>query len=342
MNMRQAVVTEPGKIVYREVPRPEPGAEEVLLRIARIGICGSDVHVFEGKHPLVSFPLVQGHEFSGTVEAVGERVTGLRQGDLVTVEPAVGCGECDKCAAGLLAQCERMLFVGGARPGAGGDFLAMEASHVVKMPPGVDADDAAMVEPLAVAVHAVRRPAAVAGKRLLILGGGTIGNLTAQVARACGAGPIVLVDKIAERCRLAEALGFRTIDAGQVASPEEAAYAALDGKRPEVAFECVGKAAPLNTCIRTVVRGGDVIVVGVYEEAPRAEMILVQDKELNLLGSLMYTWHDYRQAVDLIARGEVSLKPLQTHHFPFEAWAEAYHLLMTRPDEAVKVLIDVG
>ena len=202
--MRQAVVTEPGKIVYREVPRPEPGAEEVLLRIARIGICGSDVHVFEGKHPLVSFPLVQGHEFSGTVEAVGERVTGLRQGDLVTVEQAVGCGECDKCAAGLLAQCERMLFVGGARPGAGGDFLAMEASHVVKMPPGVDADDAAMVEPLAVAVHAVRRPAAVAGKRLLILGGGTIGNLTAQVARACGAGPIVLVDKIAERCATPE------------------------------------------------------------------------------------------------------------------------------------------
>jgi len=340
--MRQAVVTGPGKIVYREAPRPAPAADEVLLRIARIGICGSDVHVFEGKHPLVSFPLVQGHEFSGYVEAVGEQVEGLQPGDLATVEPAIGCGECEKCAAGRVAQCERMLFVGGALPGAGSDYLAVKAAYVIKMPPGVDADDAAMVEPLAVAVHAARRPANIAGKRALILGAGTIGNLTAQVARGLGAGPILLVDRIPARLRLAERLGFAAIDPAQVASVEEAAQEALGGRRPELAFECVGKASPLNTCIRALVRGGDLVVVGVYEEDPRTQMILVQDKEINLLGSLMYTWDDYRRAVELIAGRAVELKPLQTHHFAFEAWAEAYQTLMTRPDEAIKVLIDVS
>ncbi len=339
--MKQAVVDRPGNIIYREVPDPTPEPGQVILRIARIGICGSDVHVFEGKHPLVSFPLVQGHEFSGYVHQVGSQVEGLEVGDLVTVEPAIGCGECEKCDAGLVAQCDRMLFVGGALPGAGSKYLAMDANYVVKMPSGVTADDAAMVEPLAVAVHSARRPGEIAGKDVLVLGGGTIGNLTAQVARVYGAEQIVLVDMIPSRNQLAAKLGFQTIDPAQVDSVEEAVEAKFGGAGPEVAFECVGKTAPLNTCIRAVVRGGDVIVVGVYEDDPRTRMILVQDKEINLLGSLMYTWNDYHEAVDLIANQKVDLKSLQTHHYPFDAWNEAYHFLMNNPDQALKVMIDL-
>jgi L-iditol 2-dehydrogenase len=339
--MKQAVVIEPGRIIYKEVPRPSPEPNQVLLRIARIGICGSDVHVFEGKHPLVSFPLIQGHEFSGYVHEIGSLAEGFALGDLVTIEPAIGCGECAKCAVGLVAQCEKMSFVGGALPGAGSEFLAVDADYVVKIPAGVNPDDAAMVEPLAVAVHAARRPASIAGKHLLILGGGTIGNLTAQVVRVYGAGPVVLVDKVCARNNLAERMGFRTVDPAQVDSVDEAAMKLLGNARPEVAFECVGKAEPLNVCIRAVVRGGDVVVVGVYDEAPRTQMIQVQDKEINLLGALMYTWDDYHQAVDLIAKRQVDLKSLQTHHFPFEAWGEAYRFLMARPDEAIKILIDL-
>jgi L-iditol 2-dehydrogenase len=339
--MKQAVLTEPRTIAYRDVPRPSPKSHEVLLRIARIGICGSDVHVFEGRHPLVRFPVVQGHEFSGYVEEIGSHVTGLEIGELVTVQPAIGCGICDKCVRGVVAECDKLLFIGGALPGAGSEFLAVDAAQVVKMPPGVTPDDAAMVEPLAVAVHAVRRPAAIRDKRVLILGGGTIGNLTAQVARVSGAETIILVDKIRERNTLAQSLGFLTLDPGEVASVEDAARELLHGKMPEVAFECVGKAAPLNTCIRAIERGGDVVVVGVYEESPLTEMVLVQDKEINLLGSLMYTWDDYHKAVELVASKKVNLQRLHTHHFRFEAWTEAYRFLMTSPAEAIKVLIDL-
>jgi len=339
--MRQAVVPEPHKITYREVPDPQLEPDQVIIRVARIGICGSDVHVFEGKHPLVSFPLVQGHEFSGFVEQVGSKVTGLRAGDLVTVEPAIGCGVCARCQAGLFAQCERLLFIGGALAGAGSDLFAVDARFAVKIPPGVDADDAAMTEPLSVAVHSVRRLGSIQGKRVLVLGGGTIGNLTAQVARAMGAGPIVLVDMIPFRTGLAEKLGLVTLDPTQVASVEEAVVERLGGERPDVAFECVGKEAPLNTCIRTVVRGGEVVVVGVYDQDPRTQMILVQDKEVSLIGSLMYTWEDYHTAVQFMQEKIVNLKLLQTHHFPFEQWMEAYSMLLEHPDQAVKVMVDL-
>lgn len=340
--MKQAVVTEPGKIVYQEVAGPALEPDNVIIRIARIGICGSDIHVFKGKHPLVRFPLVQGHEFSGYIEQAGSRVEGLQPGDLVTVEPAIGCGECPKCRAGRVAQCERMLFVGGALPGAGSELLAMNSQYVLRMPPGVAADDAAMTEPLAVAVHAVRRASSVEGKNVLVLGAGTIGNLTAQVARLFGAASVVLVDKLPFRNSLAKQLGFPALDPGQVDSLDDAIRRLFGGESPQVAFECAGGAAPLNTCIRTVVRGGDVVVVGVYEEDPRTEMILVQDRELNLLGALMYTWDDFHTAVDLIAKRQVELNLLRTHHFPFDRWPDAYKLLLENPNMTMKVMIDLA
>ena len=339
--MKQAVVTEPGKIDYREIARPKLEPDNVIIRIARIGICGSDIHVFKGKHPLVNFPLVQGHEFSGYINEVGSEVEGLNAGDLVTVEPAIGCGVCQKCTEGLVAQCEKMKFVGGALPGAGGEFLAMDPRYVVKMPEAVDPDDAAMVEPLAVAVHSVRRVASLEQKKVLVLGGGTIGNLTAQVARLFGAEKIVLVDKLPFRNNLAERLGFLTVDPSLVTAVEDEVRRLLDAESPQVAFECVGSPVPLNICIRSVVRGGDVVVVGVYEEDPQTEMILVQDKEINLLGSLMYSWDDFRTAVELIGNNKVNLKLLRTHHFPFDRWPDAYKLLLEKPGAALKVIIDL-
>jgi L-iditol 2-dehydrogenase len=336
--MKQAYVPEPGRILYRDVDKPVIKSHEVLLKIVRIGICGSDVHVFKGKHPLVKFPLVQGHEFSGYIEEIGADVTGFQQGELVTAEPAIGCGTCRKCEQGVFAQCDHLQFIGGALPGAGSEFFKVDARYVVKMPPNASADDAAMVEPLAVAVHSIRKVPDIKGKNLVIMGGGTIGNLTAQVAKFYGANKIILVDKISFRNTLAQKLGFLTLEPSQ--QLEENVQKLLDGETPPVAFECVGSSAPLNTCIRIVDRGGYVIVVGVYEEAPKTEMILVQDKEINVIGSLMYTWFDFLEAVRLIKEAKVNLELLRTHHFPFERWQDAYDVLMTRPDQAVKVLID--
>lgn len=338
--MKQAVVTAPFTMTFKEVEEPRAGVGEVVVRIKRIGICGSDLHVFKGRHPLVKFPLVQGHEFSGFVEAIGEAVDGLAEGDLVTVEPAVGCGRCDRCLEGRFAECDHLLFIGGALTGAGSELFRVRSDHVVKLPAGTDPDDAAMVEPLSVAVHAVGAAGEIARRRVLVAGGGTIGNLTAQVARLSGASKVIILETNDQRGAIARRLEFETLDprAGSIGEELDAAYA---GRPIDVAFECVGHEAPLGLCIEKVRRGGTVVVLGVYEHPAQVAMIAVQDKELHLVGSLMYTWEDYRSAVELIEHRAVRLDLLRSHHFPFERWPDAYELLMQQATPAMKVMIDL-
>jgi len=339
--MKQAYLPEPGIILYREVDKPVPGPGEVLIAVKRIGICGSDVHVFRGRHPLVSFPLVQGHEFSGYIDAAGAGVEVLEKGDLVTVMPALGCGECVRCREGLFAQCDNLRFIGGALHGAGSDFFLVDARYAMKMPAGVSADDAAMVEPLAVAVHSVRKVPAIKGRPVLVVGAGTIGQCIAQVAREAGAGEILIADRVPFRLSVARQLGFATLEVVAQDSIATESARLLGGHKPPLIFECAGTQSALNGCIRAVERGGWIDVVGVYEEPPVTEMVLVQDKEIVLAGSLMYTWDDYARAVDLLKGKRVNLEPLRTHHVPFEHWSKGYKILIEKPGESMKVLVDL-
>jgi L-iditol 2-dehydrogenase len=340
--MRQAFVPEVGSVVFREVDVPEPAPGEVLLRVARIGICGSDVHVFHGEHPIVQPPLVQGHEFSGWVERCGEGVTGLALGDLVTVEPAIGCGSCAKCRSGLIAQCASLDFIGGNRIGAGADFFSVDARQVVRMKPTTSPDDAAMTEPVACAVHAGGRGGELQDRNVFVAGGGPIGNLTAQLARLRGARRVLLSDMLGSRRAIAEACGFEALDPGAQHPIVEQLRDRLGGEEVHVAFECVGAEAALGDCIGVVERGGTVVIVGVYPAPPRADMIAVQDRELELRGSLMYTWTDFIEAARLIDERRVNLPQLQTHHLPFDRWAEGYRLLADASAGALKVLVDVN
>ena len=209
----QAYVPEVGRIEYREIEVQAPGPGEVRVRPARIGICGSDVHVYKGEHPIVRPPLVQGHEASAVVESVGPGVDALACGDIVAIEPAIGCGSCDRCELGLIAQCDRLDFIGGNLEGAGSELFVLPAANLVRMRPTTSLDDAAMTEPLACAVHAVRRSGGVSGRDVLVTGGGPIGALVAQVARLEGARQVVVSDPAAGRRRRAggmQARGLRS------------------------------------------------------------------------------------------------------------------------------------
>jgi len=338
--MKQAYISHPETLSFREVEIPIPGPDEVLIRVSRIGICGSDLHVFKGKHPLVEFPLVQGHEFSGFVEALGENVSDLFPGDLVTVQPAIGCGMCDRCREGFVARCDTLSFIGGALPGAGSEFLAVPARHVIKIPEEITPDQAAMTEPLAVAVHAVEQAPNLKEKDVLIVGGGAIGNLIAQVARLYEPRRLIVAERVAFRRNILTDLSIEVIEPLSDA-PIEDQVRRLMGKQPDVSFECAGTASALNACIRATRRGGHVVVLGVYEDDPKTEMILVQDKELTLTGSLMYTWDDFHGAIRLMEQKRVSLEPLITHHVSFDNWIEGYRLLMQHPDETLKVIVDL-
>ena len=181
--MLQQVMTEPGKIEFREIPVPEAGPGQVLVRIMEIGVCGSDIHVYHGEHPFTSYPVTQGHEVSGVIEKLGKGVEGLSVGQKVTIQPQVVCGECWPCRNGKYNLCESLKVMGFQTTGVASEYFAVDGEKVTPLPEEMSLEEGAMIEPLGVAVHAVRRAGDVRGRDICVLGAGPIGILVAQAAK---------------------------------------------------------------------------------------------------------------------------------------------------------------
>ena len=185
--MLQQVMTAPGEIEFREVPVPEPEENQVLVKIRKIGVCGSDIHVYHGEHPFTSYPVTQGHEVSGEIEKLGSGVKGWKAGQKVTIQPQVVCGKCYPCRHGKYNLCEELKVMGFQTTGVASDYFAVDAAKVTPLPEEMSFDEGAMIEPLAVAVHAVKRAGNVEGAKIAVLGAGPIGILVAQTAKGLGA-----------------------------------------------------------------------------------------------------------------------------------------------------------
>jgi len=338
--MKQAVMTAPGKIMVHEIDPPKPGPGEVLLRIQRIGICGSDVHVYHGKHPYTSYPVVQGHEYSATLEAVGEGVVDLKPGMKVTSTPQIVCGQCASCQRGDYHICDRLKVEGFQAPGCAQELWVTDAQKIVILPDDFSYEQGALVEPVSVAVHAVARAGNLEGHNVVILGAGPIGNLVGQVVRAAGA-QVLITDLSNHRLDIAKQCGlsatFNAIDE----SLAHASKRVFSSAGFDVVFECVGIEDTMTAAIANVQKGGKVIVVGVFGEKPKVDLGLVQDRELTLIGTLMYQRRDYEQAVELLASGQVAAQPLFSKHFPIDEYQTAYEFIENQGDQTMKVFIDV-
>ncbi len=339
--MKQAVLVEPQKVIIQDIPKPVPAPAQVLVQVKRIGICGSDIHAYYGKHPYIKCPIVQGHEFSGRITEAGPAVRVLKVGDDVTVMPQLVCGKCYPCLYGDYHICNSLKVIGCQAEGAAQEFIAVDQYLVVKLPRGMDYDSGAMVEPVAVGAHAVGRLGKVEEKRILVLGAGPIGNLTAQVAAGLGAAAVAITDlndfrlDIARSCGIIHAINPTK---GNLAASVRLVFGP-DGA--DAILECVGAEETIGQAISMARKGTDIVIVGVFGEKPQVDIGLVQDKELRLIGSLMYKAEDYRTAIDLIQSGKVRLEPLMTKHFPFEQYPEAYRYIEKNRDRTMKVFIDL-
>jgi L-iditol 2-dehydrogenase len=338
--MRQFVMTAPGKIERRDVPVPEVGANEVLLETRRVGICGSDIHVYHGKHPYTSYPVVQGHEVSGEVVKVGTAVKDVLIGGKATIIPQVVCGSCLPCTQGRSNICDSLKVMGFQTTGAASDYFAVPSDRIVQLPQVVDFDQGAMVEPLAVAVHALGRLGDVTGRKILVLGAGPIGNLVAQAAKGLGASSVMITDLSAFRLQIAGRCGIeQCLDSSGKDVPAE--VASRFGKdRADAILECVGAEATLDQAIRSARKGTDIIVVGVFGDKAKVDIGLVQDRELRLIGTLMYRAEDYCGALDLLEKGKVTLAPLITRHFPAYDYPKAYEYVERMKDQSMKIMMD--
>lgn len=334
-------MTQPGVIEHHEVPAPQPGAGQVLLRVKRIGVCGSDIHVWHGKHPFTPYPVVQGHEFSATVEAVGEGVESVRPGQRATAAPQVVCGKCKPCLRGDYHICDSLKVRGFQAPGCAQDLFLTEEFRVVPFPDTIDFDIGAMIEPVAVAAHATARAGGLEGRNVVVLGAGTIGNLIAQAARCRGAVKVLITDVADFRLEKAREVGIDAICNVAREPFAEAVHKAFGDAGFSIALECAGVEASLDDAVQNIEKGGQIIVVGVYSGRPRVDMAVVNDRELRLTGTLMYQQSDYRQAVAWLAGGGIQAAPLISRHFPLADYAEAYRFIDRNGPSSLKVIIDL-
>lgn len=323
----------------------EPGPGEVRVRLARGGICGSDLHYYQhGGFGTVRLkePMILGHEVSGHVDTVGDGVEGLAPGDLVAVSPSRPCGACEQCLRGLPNHCLNMRFYGSAMPfphiqGAFREMIVADAAQCVKAE-GLTAAEAAMAEPLSVTLHAVRRAGNLVGKRVLVTGSGPIGVLAVLCARRAGAEEIIVTD-IADGV-----LGFAReagadVTLNTLSDPEALAPYQRGKGSVDVLFECSGAEPALRGGIAALRPQGLAVQLGMSGDMS-IPLMQVTAKELSLMGSFRFH-EEFRTAVALMQKGLIDVKPLLTHTFAFDAFQEAFDTAGDR-SRAMKVQLEIA
>ncbi|NJP67847.1 zinc-dependent alcohol dehydrogenase [Streptomyces spiramenti] len=338
--IRRVLVRAHDDITLEEVPAPRPAEGELLIRSVLVGICGSDTHAARGHHPFIELPYRPGHEVVGEVVEVGPGVTGHVPGGRVVVEPGLVCGACPQCRSGRYNICTELAVFGCQTPGGMADLFTIAAGRVHPVPDALTDLQAALVEPLATPVHAVAKAGDLTGRTVLVLGAGPIGLLLVIAARLAGARRVVVTDLLAAKRDRARRLGA---DAVLPADGEDLPARVADalGGPADVVFDCVARASSIGQAVDSVAKGGHVVVVGVGAPGPTpVRLDLVQDRELRIEGTLMYTADDYRRAMEIIGSGAVDAAEIVTATFPL---AEAAAAFAAASDPAhVKVLVTGG
>ncbi|MFC7846959.1 zinc-binding dehydrogenase [Arthrobacter sp. NPDC057388] len=320
-----------------DVQPPAPG--QVQIEVAYTGICGTDLHILHGSMDTrVSMPAILGHEMSGIIAAVGEGVEGWQTGDHVTVMPLEWDGTCAACRAGHQHICQNLNFIGIDSPGALQRLWNVAAAHVVALPKELRLDHAALVEPVAVAVHDVRRAELAPGDSAVVIGGGPIGALIATVARNEGARVVVAEIDPSRRQAIAD-LGFEVLDPG---TQDQTAWVNewTGGAGADVVFEVSGAAAAILGATGLAKVRGTIVVVAIHPQPRPVNLQQVFWRELRILGARVYQRIDFERAVELLSTGVIPADQLVTGIEPITETAQAFATLES--GQAMKVLIDVG
>jgi L-iditol 2-dehydrogenase len=331
--MKALLLSEYNKLdITDEMPRPLPGPGEVLVRIAACGICGSDVHGYDGSSGRRIPPLVMGHEAAGTVAGIGDGVRQFNAGDRVTFDSTVYCGECEYCQVGDVNLCDNRQVVGVScgdyrRHGAFAEYVVVPERIVYRLPDELGFTEAAMLEAISVALHAVRVAELKGGETAFVIGAGMIGLLTLQAAHALGCSRVFVADLDATRLRLAREMGAdETIDVSGAAMLAEVLRLS-GGKGVDVVFEAVGREQTVTAAIDSVRKGGTVVLIGNITPEVKLPLQKVVSRQIRLQGTAASSG-EYPEAIELTRTGAIRVKPLITAVVPLEEgpqWFERLH-----------------
>lgn len=339
--MLQQVMTAPGKIEFQEVPMPEAGEDQVLIKIMNIGICGSDIHVYHGKHPFTSYPVTQGHEVSGEIVALGTKVEGFHAGQKVTIEPQVYCGHCHPCRHGKYNLCEELKVMGFQTTGTASEYFAVDASKVTPIPEDMSFEEGAMIEPLAVAVHGVKQVGDVQGMNIVVIGAGPIGNLVAQTAKGMGAAKVMITDVSDLRLEKAKECGIDVCVNTAKTDFGEAMLTAFGPDKADVIYDCAGNNITMGQAIKHARKGSTIVLVAVFAGMAEIDLAVANDHELDIKSTMMYRHDDYIDGIRLVNENKVFLKPLISQTFAFRDYLKAYQYIDDNRETTMKVIINV-
>lgn len=326
------------EIVTEPVPGLDPG--EALVRLSVSGVCGSDKAGAHGEHAFFKPPYYPGHEVVGVVVEIGDNPKGIMVGDRVTVEPTYVCGHCKQCRNGNENLCENLEFFGcGYREGGMADVFAVRAARLHRIPSGFTDHQAALIEPLATPVHAVRVVGDLTGKAVVVLGAGTIGLMTLIAARDAGARTVISTDMLANKRQMALDLGA---DAVVDASTEDLAGAVRGelGESADVVLDCVSVQATVDSAVKMAVKGGTVGVIGGSRKPITVDLPILQEFQVRLQGCTTYTAEDFDSAARIIGSGAFDAERLVTARFPLHKAADAFAAIASGREG--KILVVAG
>jgi L-iditol 2-dehydrogenase len=341
--MQALVLEKESTLAMRDVPPPEVGPRDVLIQVKACGICGSDVHGYDGSSGRRIPPLIMGHEAAGVVVSVGSEVRAFAAGDRVTFDSTVSCGECGYCQRGEVNLCDRRQVLGVScgdyrRNGAFAEYVAVPEHIVYLLPDGLAFEKAALIEAVSIAVHAARITGIVPGDTAVVVGAGMIGLLAIQAYRYYGCGKILAVDLDDRRLELARQLGADETYAANDPDLQAKLLAATGGQGADLAVEAVGAQGSVRTAIEAVRRGGTVVLIG--NLAPKVEIPLqtVVTRQLRLQGSCASAG-EYRECIALMESGAINVDPLISAVAPLAEGAQWFERLHAGGSGLMKVIL---
>ncbi|HSU54898.1 MAG TPA: galactitol-1-phosphate 5-dehydrogenase [Candidatus Dormibacteraeota bacterium] len=341
--MKALVLKQYKQFAYEEVPSPEPGPKEVLVSVRACGICGSDVHGMDGSTGRRRPPIIMGHEASGVIARTGSGVTEWHEGDRVTFDSTIYCGQCEFCRAGLINLCDQRRVLGVScedyrQQGAFAEFLAVPQHILYRLPERLAFEHAALTEPFSIALHAVKRTQVKASDSVVVLGAGMIGLAVLQVLVQIGCQTIIVLDISKERLALAQKLGAtETLNSAEKTVLGELQQV-TNGRGLDVSFEAVGITATVDLAIRSLRKGGTAVLVG--NVAPKIEFPLqtAVTRELNILGSCA-SKGEYPECLELLSSGKVRADELISATVPLAEGAEWFDRLYKKDANLLKVVL---
>jgi 2-desacetyl-2-hydroxyethyl bacteriochlorophyllide A dehydrogenase len=335
--MKAMVLTAPSHLALEDVPRPEPSAGQVLVRITNSGLCGTDLKIYTGAIP-ARYPLIMGHEMIGELVG-GSPPLGIQRGDRVIIDPVLSCGTCFHCRIGQTNLCPAGGLIGRETNGGFAEYAAVPASQVFRLPDSIDSRTAPLIQVATTCLHAQRMTSSLEGQSVAVIGLGVSGQLQVQIAKARGAA-VIGISRSAFKNNLARQLGADlTIEAGPNAIQK--VLGATDGRGPDVVIECTGVMTALADAIRMVRFGGRIILFGIMSAKEGALPFYdLYFKELTLINNRAATSEDFPLTIDLVARGAVRLEPLITHHMALSDLETALEIVEDGAERRLKIILD--